>query len=83
MANPIHTTPTLLPATPRERLGLLGTQQSRRSLLSIGPRHTPGPVTLAIRTARGASTIDLWQATHDDEQRALRDLDHRLEGGAT
>lgn len=83
MASGTHITARLLPATPRERLSLLGTQQARRSLLPAGPGRAPGPVTLAIRLAGNASTIDLWQAAHDDERCALRALRARIEGGAT
>lgn len=82
MASGTHTTTSLLPATPRERLGLLGTQQTRRSLLPTGPGHAPGPVTSAIRAARAVGTIDLWQAAQDDERRALLELRKRIAGGA-
>lgn len=80
MASGTHTTTSLLPATPRERSGLLGTQQARRSLLPAGPGHALGPVTSAIRAVRAASTIDPWQAAHVDERRALRALHERIAG---
>lgn len=81
MATHALTTSTLLAATPQERVSLLGTQQARRSLLRAGSERAAGPVTLAIRAVRSASTLDPWQATQDDERRALRELRERIAGG--